>query len=417
VTGLFGNVPFSGFGRSRFGVVGRAPVTERAAASSGQLLRRAVRSRCPRQPGVYGMVDQHGTLIYVGKAKCLRTRLASYFRTKSRDPKAGRIVQATRGLIWECLPSEFAALLRELELIHRWRPRFNVQGQPTRYRRTYVCLGRQPAPYVYLARRPARDVLASFGPVPASRRAREAVRRLNDWYQLRDCSRAQVMHFADQGELFPVIRAAGCLRHEIGTCLGPCSGGCTSASYTVQLQAVHAFLTGTDTTALDTLHRDMMTAAAEQQFEQAAALRDRWEALDWLRTQLDRIRRAQDEHSFVYKMPGPGRSELWYAVHRGQVKAVLPAPRTEKAKQAALSKIEQVFGAGAWAEPASVEEVDVVLLVAAWFRRHPDERNRTAAPEAILSALGGENAGSGSRHFNHDARDVVARVAIECELA
>src|ERR1700731_1903084 len=105
-------------------------------------LREKVRKRCPRKPGVYGMVDATGELIYVGKAKCLRSRLLSYFRPNSRDPKAGRILGQTRTLVWEPAPNEFAALLRELELIRRWRPRCNVQGQPTRYRRTYVCVGR-----------------------------------------------------------------------------------------------------------------------------------------------------------------------------------------------------------------------------------------------------------------------------------
>src|SRR5262249_32652426 len=158
-------------------------------------------------------------------------RLLSYFRPNSRDPKAGRILDQTRVLVWETAPSEFAALLRELELIRRWQPRFNVQGQPRRRRRVYVCLGRRPAPYAFLAPRPASTVLAGFGPVPSGERAREAVRRVNDWYGLRDCPQAQEMVFAEQKELFPVLRAAGCLRHEIGTCLGPCAAACTQAAY------------------------------------------------------------------------------------------------------------------------------------------------------------------------------------------
>ena len=70
-------------------------------------LREQVRSACPRLPGVYGMVDRRGELIYVGKAKCLRSRLLSYFRPKSRDPKAGKILRHTRRLLWEPGFSEF----------------------------------------------------------------------------------------------------------------------------------------------------------------------------------------------------------------------------------------------------------------------------------------------------------------------
>ena len=110
--------------------------------------------------------------------------------------EAGRIVANTYGLVWEINPSEFAALHRELELIQRWRPRFNVLGKPNGWRYTYVCLGRRPAPYVYLAARPPASASAFFGPVPAGRRALEAVRRVNDLFQLRDCPQKQEMVFA-----------------------------------------------------------------------------------------------------------------------------------------------------------------------------------------------------------------------------
>src|SRR5262249_53699103 len=162
------------------------------------------------------MVDARGELIYVGKAKCLRSRLLSYFRPHSRDPKAGKIVAQTRQLAWEPAASEFAALLRELELIRRWQPRWNVAGQPKRLRRGSVCVGRRPAPYVFLARQPPATAQSCSGPVPLGETAREAVRRLNDLYRLRDCPQAQTMSFRDQGELFPEERSAGCLRYEIG---------------------------------------------------------------------------------------------------------------------------------------------------------------------------------------------------------
>src|SRR5439155_12043903 len=113
------------------------------------------------------------------------------------------------------------------ELIRRWRPRFNVQGKPHQWQHTYVCVGRPPAPYVFLAHRPSAKAMASFGPILSGPRAREAVRRLNDWFQLRDCPQAQTMHFADQANLFAEEFAAGCLRHELGTCLGPCAAACS----------------------------------------------------------------------------------------------------------------------------------------------------------------------------------------------
>src|ERR1019366_2851386 len=149
-------------------------------------LRGQVRLLAPPRPGVYGILDREEQLIYVGKAKNLRTRLQSYFRRKSRPPKAGRIIAQAKSIVWEILPSEFASLLRELELIRRWRPRFNVQGQPLRRRLTFVCLGRAPAPYLFLARKITSRVQATFGPITASKRVQDAVRRVNDWFKLRD---------------------------------------------------------------------------------------------------------------------------------------------------------------------------------------------------------------------------------------
>jgi excinuclease ABC subunit C len=384
MSSLFTSRAFTSFGPSALAVA--PPVLYQVHGRRPATLRAKVRQECPRRPGVYGMLSARGELIYVGKAKCLRTRLLSYFRPKSRDAKAGRIVRHTRTLVWEPVPSEFAALLRELELIRRWRPRFNVAGQPHR-RRTYVCLGRQPAPHVFLAGKPPRDTLACFGPVPAGRKVREAVRRLNDAFGLRDCPQAQAMVFADQAELFPVLRAAACIRHEIGTCLGPCAAACTRADYGRQVRAARAFLEGADRSLLETLEGDMTAAAAARAFERAAALRDRLDILRWLRDRLGRLRRVREEQSFIYPVPGYDGEDVWYLVHGGRVAAALPAPRTAAQQRAAARQLRSVCGE----RPASggvvpVDQVDGVWLVAAWFRRHVEERQRLLDPAALLAA-------------------------------
>jgi excinuclease ABC subunit C len=327
------------------------------------------------------MVDTHGELIYVGKAKTLRVRLLSYFRPRSRDPKAGRILDRTGGIAWEACPSEFAALHRELELIRRWQPRFNVQGQPRGRRRTYVCLGRRPAPYVFLARRPPLHVQASFGPVPGGQRAREAVRRLNDWYQLRDCSQAQPMVFADQPELFPIVRTAGCLRLEIGTCLGPCAGACSRPAYGMRVRGARAFLAGSDPSLLEQLTKDMEAASRALEFERAANLRDKLDALRWLRTQLDRLEEARAKFSFVYPLPGREGKELWYVIHGGRTVAVTVAPHDGHSGATAAGILEAVFRTGATPNgTVAAEEMDGVVLITSWFRRHAEERHRTLTP-------------------------------------
>src|SRR5205085_2560216 len=127
----------------------------------------------------------------------------------------------------------------------------------------------------------------------------------NDGFALRDCPQKQEMVFADQGEFFPEPRAAGCIRHEIGTCLGPCAAACTRAAYAGRVGAARAFLEGTDAALLAALGRDMAAAAAALAFERAAALRDRLQSLQWLHEHLERLRRLRAGQSFIYPVGGP----------------------------------------------------------------------------------------------------------------
>jgi excinuclease ABC subunit C len=383
--GLFVTSHFTSFGLSRFTAAEPPPLAV-AAGERPSLLRRAVRERCSRRPGVYGMLDESGELIYVGKAKSLRARLLSYFRSRSRDPKAGRLLRRTRAIVWENATSEFAALLRELELIQRWRPAWNVQGRPRNHWRTYVCLGRRPAPYLFLTRRPPADTLACYGPVSAGRRTRDAVRWLNDSFRLRDCPQPQEMIFADQAELFPTARAAGCLRLEIGTCLGPCVGVCTRAQYGQAVRGVRAFLDGRDAGLLQSLEQEMAANSSALAFERAAPLRDKLDALKNLDAALDRLRVARDRLSFVYPLSGCQRENLWYLIQRGHVVHVLAAPTDHASRRQAARLLKDIYG-----KPTvrlgetRTGELDTVLLVAAWFRRFPRETERTLRPEEALA--------------------------------
>lgn len=386
--GLFEDGRFADFGVSAYLPDALRGTPVRIAGTRAAHLRRELRLRGPRRPGVYGMLDRHEQLIYVGKAKNLRARLMSYFRPASRPAKAASIIAQTTVLLWEVLPNEYVSLLRELELIRRWRPRWNVQGQPARHRRTFLCVGRAPAPYAFLAGRVPTRALASFGPLPAGRRAGEAVRRLNDLFRLRDCSQKQEMVFPDQTELFPEVRPPGCLRYEIGTCAGPCTGSCTRADYTAQVRAVRAFLTGTDLGSLLDLEQQMAAAARAQDYERAAALRDRWKPLHWLAEALQRLRVAQREMSFVYPVRGHDGATWWYLIHGARTVAAIPEPHDEPTRRAARQVLRETYrGPASAALRASYEHADSMMIAMAWFRKYPQERARTLTPEQAMHAL------------------------------
>ncbi|HZZ82849.1 MAG TPA: GIY-YIG nuclease family protein [Gemmataceae bacterium] len=347
----------------------------RIEGAKAALLRAQLRLLAPTRPGVYGMLDGDEQLIYVGKAKNLRVRLQSYFRRKGRPPKAGRIIGQARSIVWEVLPSEFASLLRELELIRRWRPRWNVQGQPLRRRLTFLCLGRAPAPYLFLSRTITARVQSAFGPLTASQNALDACRRLNDFFQLRDCPQPQEMIFPDVPELFPGERDPGCLRLEIGTCLGPCTGTCTRRDYHAQVRRARDFLAGNDLTPLQQLQNQMQAAAVACQFERAAALRDRLTVLQWLADRLARIRKAQAEMSFIYPVASWDGTTTWHLIHGARTIASILKPHDAASRKAAKEQIDAIYRNRSGLLD-SYEHADSMMVVMQWFRKYPGEREK-----------------------------------------
>ncbi|MFM8272942.1 MAG: UvrB/UvrC motif-containing protein [Gemmata sp.] len=380
---------FDGFGPSKFRPAEEAVPVFEVRGKRLSRLKRGTYNSAPAGPGVYGMLDSRDRLIYVGKAKSLRTRLLCYFRENSRDPKAGKIIGQTRRLVWEQCGDEFAALLRELELIQRLRPRFNVLGVPGLRRHHYLCIGKAPVPYVYVTAAPTGKEDGTYGPFVKWHRSDAAARRLNHLYKLRDCPQTVPLRFAEQGELFDPDRGAKCLRFELGTCAGPCVGACTRADYAAAVRVVKAFLDGRNRTVLRTLQAEMQAAAARFEFERATSLRDKLRSLQWLDDRLSLLRTARDRNSFVYPLPGADGQTRWYLIHRGEVRGVVFPPDAESAARVA-DRLATTFADRAAPAVLSDVAVDSVLLVAAWFRKHAAERanllQRTRA-EAICAGF------------------------------
>jgi len=357
-----------------------------ARGSDEDALRDSVRTECPQSAGVYGMFDDDGRWIYVGKSKRLRTRLLSYFRARTRASKERRILDRTTGIAWEKAPSEFGALVRELELIQRWRPPFNVLGQPTSRLSTYLCVGRPPAPYLYLSDRPGKDARHWFGPLPDTRRAADAARRINDYFGLRDCPKEVELEFADQGKLFPILRTPGCLRYELETCLGPCVAACTKEEYQRRVKRVNAYLSGDDASPIVELEKEIQSAVEALEFERAASLHLLLGELRWILQHLGRLRVAKGEYSFIYPHRG-----VWYLIRGGVVVEAILTPRDVAAAVKARSLMERVFKKAPETQSRSgIRDLDMLLLVSSWFRRNPEHLERTMSVAEALAKL--ENA-------------------------
>jgi excinuclease ABC subunit C len=354
-----------------------------------------VKDLCHDVPGTYRMTSLEGEVIYVGKSKALRTRLLSYFRAKFPIDKGARILREAAVLEWEPQPTEFAALLRELRLIKQLRPRYNVAMKRDARHHAFVRVSRGPAPRFHVVRGAGNDETGTYyGPFRGALQLEEALRELNDVLGLRDCRLDQPIHFSDQADLLPLpSRTPGCIRHEIGKCLGPCVAAVREDEYMARFRAAREFLEGKHDAPLAPLRAQMEACSDALDFERAATMRDKILRLESLREQFARIRFALESLSFVYTVPCPLKSgdDRAYVIRRGRVRAEYPAPRDAAERRAFDARVAELLAPverGNNTVPG--HEVDEVLLVAAWFRKHPKELKRAkeygAATRAALSA-------------------------------
>ena len=343
-------------------------------------MRSLVKSDAADRPGIYRMLSSTGEVVYVGKSKRVRTRLLSYFRCAYPEEKGARILREAESIDWEYTPSEFAALLRELRLIKTYRPRLNVQMKRDGLHYAFIKITKGAAPRLTVVRGPsADDASVYYGPFVGAQRIEEALRELSDALMLRDCRADMKMHFSDQRELFQLApRTPGCIRYEIGKCLGPCVGGCSVSEYEQRVALARAFLDGADAGPMEMLKRSMDEASETLQFERAASYRDKLSRLEVLREQFARLRFAVETLSFVYTVPGHDGADRVYVVKRGVVRAELDKPRSSWQRTKLKRLVADIFADGTKATMSvPTHEIDELLLLSAWFRRFPKEMGRT----------------------------------------
>ncbi len=208
----------------------------------------------PTRPGVYLMKGDAGEILYIGKAKSLRSRVRSYFGTGGADSlKTRELVRRIREFDTIVVNSEAEALILENNLIKEHRPRFNINLRDDKtYPYIKVTVG-EPFPRVIVTRKLRRDGSRYFGPYTDVRRMRQALEVVKRLYTVRSC------HYALPRE----APARPCLDHHIGRCLAPCVGLQSEAEYRMMLDEVLDVLGGHTRRAAERL-RSEMNAAAEQ---------------------------------------------------------------------------------------------------------------------------------------------------------
>ncbi|MDA7858909.1 GIY-YIG nuclease family protein [Mariniblastus sp.] len=365
---------FNGFGASILVQQTRGRIKRHQIPTDRMQARELLHDHCPLTPGVYGWLDDRNQLCYVGKSKSLRKRLLSYFAKTPADKKTARIRQHSQTLVWEPISNELLALLREQELIYRWRPEFNTQGQPTKRQPAFICLEGGLAPNAFFTRRVTDKSEFSFGPIAGTGRLRSAVDTINQCFQLRDCADKIKFKFNNQLTLFENPQTAQCIRFELGTCPAPCAAQCSSHAYQSNVTEAREFILGNDLAILSRLDQEMQNAAGRQSFEKAAILRDHIKNLNWLNRRMSALRNAQKSFNGVLPIKARKKRAAWLILKGGQLIGSTIAPDSE---ERAIATIKRLTEASLHEKPMpeNLMEMNLQLILIAWFRKHPKLKN------------------------------------------
>ena len=314
-------------------------------------------SQIPDQPGAYLFRDDDGRVVYVGKARSLRKRLANYWG-KPLHPRTEAMVAAARSVEWIVASTEVDALMLEYNLIQEHRPRFNVRYRDDKsYPYLALTVGER-WPRAQVLRGTKRKRVRYFGPFGHAYAIRETLDALTRVFPVRTCSNA----FFDQR-----ARARRpCLYYDIGRCSGPCvpeATGVTEEAYRADVEALADFLGGNERPVLARLEREMRQAAERQEYELAAKLRD----------QLQAARRALEHQEMVLTQP----EDLDVVA--------LAEDDLEAAFQAFFVRRGRVMGRKGWIVDR-VEELDRSQLIASFVRQLYMERQEVP-PRVLVPEL------------------------------
>jgi len=223
--------------------------------------------KLPEKPGVYIMHDKDDKVIYVGKAIVLKNRVRQYFRKNEKTPRIQKMVSLIDHFEYIVVGSEDEALILECNLIKKYRPKFNVLLKDDK---TYPYIKvdvKSDFPGVFMTRKIINDGAKYYGPYPNVGAAKEMVSFIKDKFQIRQCKNFK-------------SRDRACLNYHIKKCLAPCMGYVSKEEYRRQIDQICMLLEGKVDSILKVLNSDMQEASKKLEYEKAAEIRDRINAIE-----------------------------------------------------------------------------------------------------------------------------------------
>ena len=222
----------------------------------------------PKSPGIYKFLDQHKSPLYIGKAKLLNRRVASYFRKSTRSKKIEKLLTQAKFIEFALTNTELESLLHEQFLIKELKPKFNVQFKDDKGYPWIKIESKTnfPAAKSFLGKKLEDGKF--FGPFPNSYAVRDALKLIQKTFKLRNCS-----------DTYFKNRSRPCLQYEIGRCSAPCIGLITKTEYLKEVQSAELLLEGKSEDLINNFYFAMDEFSQKRDYEKAAIYRDRISAL------------------------------------------------------------------------------------------------------------------------------------------
>lgn len=228
----------------------------------------------PRQPGVYQHRDSDGNVLYIGKAKNLRSRVRSYFQEgRPRDGRLAVMIRKIDDVEIIVTDTEAEALILENNLIKKLKPRYNVNLRDDKSF-PYICIKRERFPRVFPTRNVRKDGSRYFGPYTDVKNMKLMLRTIRSIFMLRTCN----LNLSD--EAIASGQYDACLEFHIKKCAAPCIGNQSEADYNRTIVQVEKLLNGHTRELIELLEDEMQRLARAMRFEEAAGMRDRIRALE-----------------------------------------------------------------------------------------------------------------------------------------
>jgi excinuclease ABC subunit C len=228
-------------------------------------------SGLPDKPGIYQFLDETGTILYVGKARNLKKRVASYF-SGNQSGKTSLLIKKMRHIRHIVVETESDALLLENNLIKKHQPRYNILLKDDKTF-PWICIKNEPFPRVFSTRNVYRDGSFYYGPYTSALMVKTLITLIRPLFQIRTCSYSLTPENINSGKL------KVCLEYHIGNCKAPCIGKLSESEYSEAILQIKDILKGNISGVIDHLRELMLDLSSNLKFEEAQKIKEKIEML------------------------------------------------------------------------------------------------------------------------------------------